>query len=504
MAALAWSGIGSYAQRAQKDEASRLASLVLTEAERDLSAVQLLFEELSQLRLQTCSLEQVHAMNQLDFDSSEVREMGVLDDQGALACSSRAGTAYAGAPVPVVLDLENQSAASMPRVDTGLTVPPSVTVRFGRLYALVDAARWVRFPIAQRWGFSMRVIDRSSGRVLAQNTDFSPARREASAEGLHLLVEVSSSSAYAADRRRAGQRWALPLGAFMVLAALLTQWQLLRHLRTCQSRIKRLIGFRPQSVQLVYQPIISIDDSRIVGVEALLRLRGKKGELLSPQDVFEAVDSLPAHAQWLTQLILKRALEEMAWWLKEDANRYLAVNLTLHDVEGAQFVPFARRELLAYGVRPSQLHVELLETSKFTTALAMRGLREMRDAGFELWIDDFGVGYSNLARLHTLPVHGVKLDREWVDSLDDTQVARTDAVTHLVLLAGSNGLNVIAEGVSDDVAMMTLLRLGVQTMQGFLFSPGIGAEDFRDLVDSAFGGEQPVYLREAVEGARNA
>jgi EAL domain-containing protein (putative c-di-GMP-specific phosphodiesterase class I) len=141
-----------------------------------------------------------------------------------------------------------------------------------------------------------------------------------------------------------------------------------------------------------------------------------------------------------------------------------------------------------------------LETAEFKSETTLRVLQDLRKIGCELWIDDFGVGYSNLARLHTLPIHGVKLDREWVEALDDSQHVRTDAVAHLVLFAGSNGLGVVAEGVSDELAMRTLMRLGVQQMQGFLFSPGLPIDEFLRLSRAAITSDDPRSMHLAREG----
>ena len=121
--------------------------------------------------------------------------------------------------------------------------------------------------------------------------------------------------------------------------------------------------------------------------------------------------------------------------------------------------------------------MEITESTLFDdVGGAIVTLRELRRLGFGIALDDFGIGYSSLARLHDLPVTIVKLDKSFIDGLpQDTRsigIARSTVEVCQLL-----GLTVVAEGVERNEQADVLIEMGVHRMQGFLFSPAITVEE---------------------------
>jgi EAL domain-containing protein (putative c-di-GMP-specific phosphodiesterase class I) len=106
-------------------------------------------------------------------------------------------------------------------------------------------------------------------------------------------------------------------------------------------------------------------------------------------------------------------------------------------------------------------------------------LHRLNEIGIEISIDDFGTGYSSLAYLTTLPISELKIDRSFVRDLGIT-LQSSAVVTAIIALARSLGIRVIAEGVENLRQMEVLHRLGCSTMQGFLFSKPLPAEDLEE------------------------
>ncbi len=489
---LSWVFLDQAASRAEETETRRLAADSASRAERDFTKVQ---EVLTQLQApplaDVCSTEFIAALNQLDFAMAEVKEFGGFNEQQGLACTSRLGVLPTPLP-PHPDDAVYGPAKVMVSLHPLLLPTQQVyAMKVGRLNALLEEERWGLDPSLT--GFSIQIVDRATARSIFSTGDMLHVAVSSVVQTPHFKVTVGSDAAFATQWRADRLKWMLPGWLVATGCAGLILWRLSRRVGSVANQLARIVHFNPENVTTVYQPIIAVAGTEVVGAETLLRMRDARGKPMPPNVVFSELEDQPALTRELTRLILERTFSETSEWLQEDRNRFIAVNLSHHDLSTPSLVPYLRRLLRDHRIEPAQLHLELLESAEFTHDSTLRILQDLRALGCSLWIDDFGVGYSNLARLHMLPVQGVKLDREWVEALDDHQHTRTDAVAHLVLLAGSNGLDVVAEGVSDELAMRTLLRLGITKMQGFLFSPGLPAADFLRL--SRATGDKPGSYR---------
>ncbi|MFF5225521.1 putative bifunctional diguanylate cyclase/phosphodiesterase [Dactylosporangium sp. NPDC000521] len=222
-------------------------------------------------------------------------------------------------------------------------------------------------------------------------------------------------------------------------------------------------------LRLFYQPIIGIDDGRVWSVEALVRWQHPQRGLLTP-DLFlpelRRVRQLPALDRW----VLDRACADVARWdavLGDRAPQSVNVNLTIDTLGAAELTSLVLDSLRRNGSAPSRLRVELPESADFAQLQGtVHQLRDLRDAGVGIVLDDMGAGSATLRNLSALPVTGVKIDRSFVAGMLDN---RNDFAVVKLLgdLGRSVGIDVTAEGVEADEQLEALRQLGVRFAQGY-------------------------------------
>ena len=234
---------------------------------------------------------------------------------------------------------------------------------------------------------------------------------------------------------------------------------------------------------VVYQPIVDVERRSIVKAEALVRwCHPVRGMVPPPEFISLAEESgliLP-----LTRGVMERVCADLAAMEKQiPADFRISVNLSGVNFMDVQLIPTVQELLAARQVRATRLEFELTETVLMRDLdYAMTILAQLRNMGVRVAVDDFGTGYSSLAYLRSLAVDTLKIDRSFVNELDDGQgIAIVEAV---IGLAQSLGLDVVAEGVETAGQLDALRRRGCHLIQGFLFArPQPFAELTRTLRD---------------------
>ncbi len=236
-------------------------------------------------------------------------------------------------------------------------------------------------------------------------------------------------------------------------------------------------AMQSSALRLHYQPKAELSTGRIIGVEALLRWTHPLYGVIPP-DEFIPVAEQSGLIRPLTHWVLQTALEQAAAWNLEGMDLTMAVNLSARSIVDTELVGEVAELIAHAGVRPSALTLELTESSLPTDrARSEMVLGRLSALGIRLAIDDFGTGYSSLSRLKRLPVHEVKVDKSFVLHMaangDDDAIVRST-----IDLARNLGLQVVAEGVEDEVTWRRLLQLGCHAAQGFFVSEPLAADDF--------------------------
>jgi EAL domain-containing protein (putative c-di-GMP-specific phosphodiesterase class I) len=224
-----------------------------------------------------------------------------------------------------------------------------------------------------------------------------------------------------------------------------------------------------------YQPQFDLRSRELTGVEALVRWSGPEG-LMSPACFMTELERARAMMP-LLQFVINNASRDMARWVRRHPNLNVSINSSATDLEDADLVQIMRDVLSMWNVDPSQLTLEITETSLMRDPkLGIDTLSRLRELGVRTSIDDFGTGYSSLEWLKNLPVDELKIDQSFVKTVIDDQRDRK-IVESVIELAHAMELSVVAEGIESEGVMHVLREAGCDIGQGYFFSqPLTGAE----------------------------
>ncbi|MFP2422818.1 EAL domain-containing protein [Pseudescherichia vulneris] len=262
----------------------------------------------------------------------------------------------------------------------------------------------------------------------------------------------------------------LPIG---VLISLLGAGLILQMVRNLQSPYHRMLdAINSRALDVYYQPIVSLRSWKIVGAEALARWRQPDGTFLSP-DIFVPLAEQSGLITRLTGLIVEKVFEDLGPWLKQHPDKHVSINLDPQDLISAKLPLQLSQQLNKWGIPPSQVALELTERSFIDLKNSASTLSQLRQAGYALYIDDFGTGYSSLSYLQNLDVDIIKIDKSFVDTLEFKNVT-----PHIIEMAKSLQLAMVAEGVETEVQRRWLSEHGVQFGQGWLFSKALPKAEF--------------------------
>ncbi len=227
-----------------------------------------------------------------------------------------------------------------------------------------------------------------------------------------------------------------------------------------------------------YQPMLDAGTRAPVGVEALVRWAHPVRGLLPPPAFLDLAERHGLMGS-ITARVLDEAVREVASWRGPAAGVRLSVNLSGSCLESAALVDVVSATLDRHGLPPGRLVLEITETTVVLDDVGAIAVAERLAAlGVTLSIDDYGTGYSSLARVLAFPAEELKLDRSFTLRL--TSDDRTAAlVAGTIEFAHRLGLRVVAEGVEDEATFDAVAALGCDITQGYLHARPLAAEAVR-------------------------
>jgi diguanylate cyclase (GGDEF)-like protein/PAS domain S-box-containing protein len=231
-------------------------------------------------------------------------------------------------------------------------------------------------------------------------------------------------------------------------------------------------------IEPFFQPIVALDGSGIAGVEALARWRHPELGLLSADDFIPIAEESGLIAQ-IDELMLEKSLRQLAFWqqsMPAHKSLTLCINISARRMLANDFVMHLRSVLGETGVAPESIILEITETVLMPGEGApLQRLYSLANLGLRLYVDDFGTGWSSLTYLRNLPVHGIKLARDFVIELPEPQaMSLVRSIKDLVVTLGLG--ESVAEGIETDTQRQALLELGYHLGQGWYFArPGDAA-----------------------------
>lgn len=276
---------------------------------------------------------------------------------------------------------------------------------------------------------------------------------------------------------RSLHRIVLPLAALSGLLAALGLLGLIRRRSSLTAQLESALADHKQ-LFVVYQPIVDLTTLRWVGAEVLLRWRTPGGELISPA-IFVPLAAERGLMRRLTAKMLATVRSEVGHALGGIDNFYLSVNLGAEDLEDSDVTTLLTETVRVLGGEQSRLRVEVTEHSLLDAKRVGQRIAELRELGIAVAIDDFGTGYSSLSYLTELRVDGLKIDKSFVDTVGKS-AASSGVIPHIIEMAHSLGLYIVAEGIEQKLQADYLRERGVRFGQGWLYARAI---PFQELLE---------------------
>ena len=247
-----------------------------------------------------------------------------------------------------------------------------------------------------------------------------------------------------------------------------------QHAVSIQHELRRAID--TGGLVLHYQPIVALVDAEIVGVEALVRMRGRDGGLLMPADFVpqaEATGLVVPMGAWVVQ----QSLADLVRMRERGHEHLLSINVSPTQLREDGFATYLLEQASFAGVLPEWLAVEVTETALIhDPGRSGRELARLSAAGVRVSLDDFGTGYSSLSWLTQFPVDIVKIDKSFTDDIgiDDRKTA---IVSALISVSHELGFTVVAEGIESSTQAQRLLEMGCDRGQGYLYGRPASIEE---------------------------
>ncbi len=238
-------------------------------------------------------------------------------------------------------------------------------------------------------------------------------------------------------------------------------------------------ALRDGEISLAYQPIVDARTMRVVKCEALLRWTSGKNGVVGPEE-FIPIAEMSGQMNELGWFVIHAVCDQIAKWRDEDETEWvISVNVSPSQLRNPLFSEEFLRVMAKNSVPARLVEVEITEGVILDDNPVIRmNLGVLRCAGINVFLDDFGTGFSSLSRLASLSIQGLKIDKSFVYALraDNENDRERLLVKSICALAAEAGVTVVAEGVDSAVKAAELQQYGVHLMQGFLYSQAVPPE----------------------------
>jgi sensor c-di-GMP phosphodiesterase-like protein len=475
-----------HGRRTEEDLLRGYASSVLSRSERITLQVYASINKLVQARNgDPCSPAQIALMDQIDLTSSDLQAVGYIEADRVI-CSSLGSFEQT---IPIT------TSAPHPRGQDGVVLYTQ---------ASLAVAKGMTFTIVEREGYAAVVheaipldVATESDRVSlatysTRNNSYRSVRGVVKPEWLRhtnpagvasfddgtYLVALAASQRYPsvavaavplADIGLQTRKLGAVLLPFAVLAGLalgVATFLLVRRQMEMPALLRRAIAQR--EFFLVYQPIVELDSGKCIGAEALIRWRRGDGTLVPP-DAFIPVAEATGLIERITEQVLDMVASDVGRLFANHPDFHIGINLAAADLQSTRTVDLLDALMRKTGAKAHNILVEATERGLMDAAEVRGVIDAIHALGIEVAVDDFGTGYSSLSYLESFALDYLKIDKSFVDTLA-IDAATSQVALHIIEMAKSLNLKMIAEGVETEAQAALLRERGVQFAQGWLFA----------------------------------
>ncbi|MCM2352644.1 MAG: EAL domain-containing protein [Pseudobdellovibrio sp.] len=235
-----------------------------------------------------------------------------------------------------------------------------------------------------------------------------------------------------------------------------------------------------QEFEMFYQPIVNMQDSKVVGAEALIRWKDPVIGYIQPDkfiDFLENSSLMVSVGHW----IFERCFQDFHKIKGTFGDDFImSINVSGRQFTHPDFLMDLEKLTWKHKVNPKNIKLEVTERVMMNGVVAIEILDQCKNKGFHISIDDFGTGYSSLQYLSQMPVSYLKIDKSFVSKVNaDPKVLAV--VKSMVFMAQALGMDIIAEGVETLAERESLLQLGAYYAQGWLYSKALPLDLFMKL-----------------------
>ncbi|WP_185960280.1 putative bifunctional diguanylate cyclase/phosphodiesterase [Erythrobacter insulae] len=239
-----------------------------------------------------------------------------------------------------------------------------------------------------------------------------------------------------------------------------------------------------KEIHLVFQPQMNLHTENVVRAEVLARWNS---ETIGPIEPGRFI-TIAEESGLITDIsltIIEKAFREIREW---PVPLPISLNLSSHDIISKPTIDRIIDLARSLKVDPERVEFEVTETAMMAdTEKAIANLTSLKDAGFSIALDDFGTGYSNFSYLRSLPITKLKVDRSFLENPGDPMTEKV--LSSLAGMARTLGVHCLLEGIEDEIDLLMARRIGVQSVQGYLFGRPMNAHDLLELARRSAGAD---------------
>ena len=240
--------------------------------------------------------------------------------------------------------------------------------------------------------------------------------------------------------------------------------------------------------ELHYQPIVDGTDHRLLGFEALVRMRDANGDYIPPS-VFVPIAETRGYIKAIGGWVLREATRQVAEWPEE---LFVSVNLSIVQFNDGDLVDLVKDAMREAGIEGRRLEVEIVESLLMERSdPVIEQLRQLKALGISIDMDDFGTGYSSLGYLWRFPFDKLKIDQSFMIALANGEPNVPQILETIVAMAHQMKMKVTAEGVETEEQVALMRRLGCNQLQGYHFGRPMPADKVAAELLKRFNGRLP-------------
>ncbi|MBX2864117.1 MAG: EAL domain-containing protein [Leptolyngbyaceae cyanobacterium MAG.088] len=232
------------------------------------------------------------------------------------------------------------------------------------------------------------------------------------------------------------------------------------------------IAVRQKQFRINFEPIVDIKESDIFSFESLVRWVHPEKGVITPDQFIPLAEELGLIIE-IDRIVFDKTCNQFRQWRERGIakpNQKFNVNLSCGQLQRSDIVPFLLSVLDVSDISPHHVVLEITESYLLAdSGPVMKNLNDMNKLGFSIFVDDFGTGYSSLSYLAKYPIHGIKIDRDFVRDLEESKESK-ELIRSIIAMAEALNLKVVTEGVETIEQLHVIMELGCHYIQGFLFT----------------------------------